>query len=79
LLNCWSLSPQFDEFCDAGEGHGVRHDAAEDDDVEDGDDDAVVVVVDDDDDDGEQAMGPKCLDSEAKGFEQMPTMALSLA
>jgi len=85
LLNCWSQLPWFVEF---GDGVGV-HDVLEDDDAV--VDHVVVdhVVVDegvedeDVDEDGgdgdEQAMEQKCLDSEAKDYDElMPRMALNL-
>lgn len=82
-MNCWSQLPWFVEF---GDGVGV-HDVLEDDAVVDHVVvDHVVVVVDgveDEDEDGgdddEQAMEQKCLDSEAKDYDElMPKMALNL-
>jgi hypothetical protein len=78
LLNCWSQSPWFVEF---GDEVGV-HDVLEDDAVV----DHVVVdhvvvdgVEDEDDGDDEQAMEQKCLDSEAKDYDElMLKMALNL-
>lgn len=82
-MNCWSQLPWFVEF---GDGVGI-HDVFEDDAVVDHVVvDHVVVVVDgveDEDEDGgdddEQAMEQKCLDSEAKDYDElMPRMALNL-
>lgn len=81
-MNCWSQLPWFVEF---GDGVGI-HDVLEDDAVVDHVvvDHVVVVVVDgvedeDGGDDDEQAMEQKCLDSEAKDYDElMPRMALNL-
>lgn len=80
-MNCWSQLPWFVEF---GDGVGI-HDVLEDDAVVDHVVvDHVVVVVDgvedeDGGDDDEQAMEQKCLDSEAKDYDElMPRMALNL-
>lgn len=82
-MNCWSQLPWFVEFGDVGVG---VHDVLEDDAVVDHVvvDHVVVVVVDgvedeDGGDDDEQAMEQKCLDSEAKDYDElMPRMALNL-
>lgn len=79
MLNCWSQLPWFVEF---GDGVGI-HDVLEDDAVVDHVVvDHVVVVADgveDVGDDDEQAMEQKCLDSEAKDYDElMPRMALNL-
>lgn len=80
MLNCWSQLPWFVEF---GDGVGI-HDVLEDDAVVDHvvvDHVVVVDGVEDEDggDDDEQAMEQKCLDSEAKDYDElMPRMALNL-
>lgn len=79
-MNCWSQLPWFVEF---GDGVGI-HDVLEDDAVVDHvvvDHVVVVDGVEDEDggDDDEQAMEQKCLDSEAKDYDElMPRMALNL-
>lgn len=79
-MNCWSQLPWFVEF---GDGVGI-HDVLEDDAVVDHvvvDHVVVVDGVEDEDggDDDEQAMEQKCLDSEAKDYDElMLKMALNL-